>query len=58
MTIYEQVSNSINEQNQGLTPIRYYHQQYLAKNPNGYCGLSGCNVKLNLEDILTRKDPK
>ncbi|ASP39311.1 peptide-methionine (S)-S-oxide reductase [Bacterioplanes sanyensis] len=20
------------------------HQQYLAKNPNGYCGLSGCNV--------------
>jgi len=23
-----------------------YHQQYLAKNPNGYCGLGGCNVKL------------
>jgi peptide-methionine (S)-S-oxide reductase len=22
-----------------------YHQQYLGKNPNGYCGLSGCNVK-------------
>ena len=21
-----------------------YHQQYLAKNPNGYCGLSGCQV--------------
>lgn len=21
-----------------------YHQQYLAKNPNGYCGLSGMNV--------------
>lgn len=21
-----------------------YHQQYLAKNPNGYCGLGGCNV--------------
>src|SRR6185436_10414102 len=21
-----------------------YHQQYLAKNPNGYCGLSGCGV--------------
>jgi peptide-methionine (S)-S-oxide reductase len=21
-----------------------YHQQYLGKNPNGYCGLSGCNV--------------
>ncbi|AFY74252.1 methionine-S-sulfoxide reductase [Synechococcus sp. PCC 7502] len=23
-----------------------YHQQYLAKNPNGYCGLGGCNVQL------------
>ncbi|CAN1211351.1 peptide-methionine (S)-S-oxide reductase MsrA [Tumidithrix helvetica PCC 7403] len=23
-----------------------YHQQYLAKNPNGYCGLGGCNVGL------------
>lgn len=21
-----------------------YHQQYLAKNPNGYCGLGGCQV--------------
>ncbi len=23
-----------------------YHQQYLAKNPNGYCGLGGCNIEL------------
>ena len=23
-----------------------YHQQYLAKNPNGYCGLGGTNVAL------------
>jgi len=23
-----------------------YHQQYLAKNPNGYCGLGGCNISL------------
>jgi peptide-methionine (S)-S-oxide reductase len=23
-----------------------YHQQYLAKNPNGYCGLGGCNLAL------------
>ena len=22
-----------------------YHQQYLYKNPNGYCGLAGCNVR-------------
>ncbi len=21
-----------------------YHQQYLAKNPDGYCGLAGCGV--------------
>jgi peptide-methionine (S)-S-oxide reductase len=21
-----------------------YHQQYLAKNPGGYCGLSGCGI--------------
>ena len=21
-----------------------YHQQYLDKNPNGYCGLGGCGV--------------
>ena len=30
-------------------PVFYYaedyHQQYLAKNPNGYCGLGGCGVK-------------
>ena len=24
-----------------------YHQQYLYKNPNGYCGLGGCGVKFN-----------
>jgi len=22
----------------------YYHQQYLAKNPQGYCGIGGCGV--------------
>jgi len=25
-----------------------YHQQYLAKNPNGYCGLGGINVSCPL----------
>lgn len=25
-------------------PAETYHQQYLAKNPNGYCGLGGCQV--------------
>ena len=24
-----------------------YHQQYLLKNPNGYCGVGGCNVSYN-----------
>jgi peptide-methionine (S)-S-oxide reductase len=28
-----------------------YHQQYLAKNPNGYCGLGGCGVALDLSEI-------
>ena len=23
-----------------------YHQKYLLKNPNGYCGLAGCGVRL------------
>jgi peptide-methionine (S)-S-oxide reductase len=26
-----------------------YHQQYLAKNPDGYCGLGGLNVKYNYD---------
>ena len=25
-----------------------YHQQYLAKNPGGYCGLGGTGVKCSL----------
>lgn len=25
-----------------------YHQQYLDKNPNGYCGLGGCGVSLDV----------
>lgn len=27
-----------------------YHQQYLAKNPGGYCGLGGCGVALDLSE--------
>jgi peptide-methionine (S)-S-oxide reductase len=26
-----------------------YHQQYLAKNPGGYCGLGGCGVNYKME---------
>jgi len=28
-----------------------YHQQYLAKNPGGYCGLGGCGVSFNLAEL-------
>ena len=28
-----------------------YHQQYLAKNPNGYCGLGGCGVPFKLAEL-------
>ena len=27
-----------------------YHQQYLAKNPDGYCGLGGCGVSFVLDE--------
>lgn len=26
----------------------YYHQQYLAKNSDGYCGIGGCGVPFKL----------
>ena len=26
-----------------------YHQQYLAKNPNGYCGLGGTGISCSLD---------
>lgn len=36
----------------GSAPAFYfaeeYHQQYLAKNPNGYCGLAGTGIACNL----------
>ncbi|VDK37638.1 unnamed protein product, partial [Dibothriocephalus latus] len=28
----------------GFTPAEDYHQQYLSKNPQGYCGLRGTGV--------------
>jgi peptide-methionine (S)-S-oxide reductase len=28
-----------------------YHQQYLAKNPDGYCGIGGCGVPFKLADV-------
>ncbi len=29
-----------------------YHQKYLQKNPNGYCGLSGTGVKFPLDALI------
>jgi peptide-methionine (S)-S-oxide reductase len=28
-----------------------YHQQYLAKNPNGYCGIGGCGVAYTPKEL-------
>ena len=28
-----------------------YHQQYLAKNPNGYCGIGGCGVPFKITEL-------
>jgi peptide-methionine (S)-S-oxide reductase len=28
-----------------------YHQQYLAKNPDGYCGIGGCGVSFKLAEL-------
>lgn len=32
-----------------------YHQQYLAKNPSGYCGLGGTGVSCAIEHAVTEK---
>jgi peptide-methionine (S)-S-oxide reductase len=32
-----------------------YHQQYLAKNPNGYCGIGGCGVPFKLAELQVRE---
>jgi peptide-methionine (S)-S-oxide reductase len=28
-----------------------YHQQYLAKNPNRYCGIGGCGVPFKIAEL-------
>jgi hypothetical protein len=32
-----------------------YPQQYLAKNPNGYCGIGGCGVPFRLAEFQPEK---
>ena len=33
-----------------------FHQQYLHKVPNGYCGLSGCGISYPAQESLTDRD--
>jgi peptide-methionine (S)-S-oxide reductase len=33
-----------------------YHQQYLAKNPDGYCGLGGCGVSFKPEQLAAARE--
>jgi len=36
----------------GISSLRaYYHQQYLAKNPDGYCGIGGCGVPFKVAEL-------
>ena len=55
---YQQYQNALQEAGLGsitteIAPLKdyfyaeTYHQQYLAKNPNGYCGLGGTGVTCN-----------
>jgi len=32
-----------------------YHQQYLAKNPQGYCGIGGCGVPFSAAELETER---
>jgi peptide-methionine (S)-S-oxide reductase len=32
-----------------------YHQQYLAKNPGGYCGIGGCGVAFSPDELADRR---
>jgi hypothetical protein len=56
--------NAYRKSTSDVTPTRYpsdfrggkrfsvdYHQQYLAKNPNGYCGIGGFGVPFKLAEL-------
>jgi len=57
LTVYQQSLKAsgymaITTEIQQASPFYYaedYHQQYLAKNPSGYCGLGGTGVPCNLQ---------
>ena len=31
--------------------MAYHHRQYLAKNPDGYCGIGGCGVPFKVAEL-------
>jgi peptide-methionine (S)-S-oxide reductase len=33
------------------TLTKGYHRQYLAKNPDGYCGIGGCGVPFKSAEL-------
>ena len=35
-----------------------YHQQYLAKNPDGYCGLGGCGIPFKIAELSAGEKEK
>ena len=56
-TVFLQPSGQVQEDLKNITEIRKdveffyaedYHQQYLHKNPNGYCGLRGTGVECRI----------
>ena len=47
---YGVVTTEICEQFPDFYYAEDYHQQYLAKNPNGYCGLGGTGISCSLND--------
>jgi peptide-methionine (S)-S-oxide reductase len=58
-TVYQQALNragrAIITTDIAAAPVFYfaedYHQQYLAKNPNGYCGIGGCGVPFKSAEL-------
>ena len=49
---YGEITTEINPAN-AFYYAEHYHQQYLAKVPNGYCGLAGTGVSCDIAPIAT-----
>jgi peptide-methionine (S)-S-oxide reductase len=49
---YGEITTEINPA-EAFYYAEHYHQQYLAKVPNGYCGLAGTGVSCDIAPIAT-----